>query len=123
MNPLQSTTTKSKDLGLLLVLVFVACFCEFSIYVLVPLAANARGSSNTWIGVLVGAPQLMLVLTLIPGTHWAAGWRRWTVLALGTGLQGAGALGHAVCSNPYAWLLPQLLLGLGLALRWPAYRR
>ena len=118
---MQSTTTKSKDLGLLLVLVFVACFCEFSIYVLVPLAANARGSSNTWIGVLVGAPQLMLVLTLIPGTHWAAGWRRRTVLALGTGLQGAGALGHAVISNPYAMLLPQLLLGLGLALLWPTY--
>ncbi len=42
-------------------------------------------------------------------------------MALGAGLQGAGALGHAAISNPYAMLLPQLLLGLGLALLWPAY--
>jgi predicted MFS family arabinose efflux permease len=40
---------------------------------------------------------------------------------MGTGLQGAGALGHAAISNPYGMLLPQLLLGLGLALFWPAY--
>jgi predicted MFS family arabinose efflux permease len=121
MRPLRLPTTQSKDLFLLLVLVLVAALCEFSIYILVPLAADARGTSKTWVGVLVGAPQFMLVLTLIPGTFWAASWRRRTVLALGTGLQGAGALGHAVISNPYGMLLPQLLLGLGLALFWPAY--
>lgn len=121
MNPLRSRTTTSKDLVLLLVLVFIAGLCEFSIYVLVPLAAASRGASNTWVGVLVGAPQLMMVLTLIPATFWAASWRRRTVLALGAGLQGAGALGLAVIWDPYGMLLPQLLLGLGLALFWPAY--
>jgi predicted MFS family arabinose efflux permease len=79
---LRSHTNTSKDLVLLLVLVFVAGFCEFSIYVLVPLAAHSGGFSNTWVGVLVGAPQLMLVLALIPGTHWAASWRRRNVLVI-----------------------------------------
>jgi len=33
----------------LLVLVFIAGLCEFSIYVLVPLAAASRGASNAWL--------------------------------------------------------------------------
>ncbi len=105
----------------MLVLVFIAGLCEYSVGVLVPLAADARGASNTWVGVLVGAPQLMLVLTMIPSTHWVTSWRRRTVLALGTGLQGVGALGHAAIPNPSGMLLAQLFLGLGLALFWPAY--
>jgi predicted MFS family arabinose efflux permease len=121
LSRLRSRTVTSRDLVLLLLLVFIAGMCEFSIYVLVPLAADARGTSNAWVGVLVGTPQLMLLLALIPGTHFAASWRRRTVLALGIGLQGAAALGHAAITDPYWMLLPQLLLGLGLALFWPAY--
>jgi predicted MFS family arabinose efflux permease len=112
--------TASRDLVLLLVLMWSALLCETSIYVLVPLAANARQASNFWVGVLAGTPQLMLVLGLIPGTAWVASWRRRTVLALGAGLQGASALGHAVVADAYWMLLPQVALGLGLALFWPA---
>jgi predicted MFS family arabinose efflux permease len=119
VNPRQLRRTKSRDLILLLLLVFTAGLCEYSLGVLVPLAADARGGSNTWIGVLVGASQLMLVLTMIPGTHWVASWKRRTVLALCVGLQGAGALGLAAITNPTGMLLSQLLLGL--ALFWSAY--
>jgi MFS family permease len=110
-----------RDLLSLLFLAFSTLACELAIMVLVPLAANARGASNFWVGVLSGTQLLILVLVLIPGTWFAAPWKRRTVLALGTGLQGAAALGHALIVNPHLMILPQILLGLGLAIFWPAY--
>jgi DHA1 family multidrug resistance protein-like MFS transporter len=111
----------SKDLGSILFLAFISVASQRAMAILVPLAANTRGASNSWIGILTGTPSLTLVLAMIPCTWYVAAWRRRTVLAIGTGLQGAAVLGQGMVTNLSWMLLPQVVLGLGLAIFLPAY--
>jgi predicted MFS family arabinose efflux permease len=114
-------STRSKDLGSILFLAFISVASERVMAILVTLAANTRGASNSWIGILTGTPSLTLVLAMIPCTWYVAAWRRRTVLAIGTGLQGAAVLGQGIVTNLSWMLLPQVVLGLGLAIFLPAY--
>ena len=106
---------------LLLLLVFGSLAAEKTIAVLMPLAADARGASYAWVGVLSGASQFILVLLLIPGTWLVALWGRRTAVVLGIGLQGIATLAFAAVGDIYWMLLPQAVLGVGLSLFWPAY--
>jgi uncharacterized membrane protein YkvI len=58
----------TRERWLLLLLVFGALASEQTIGVLMPLAADAQGTSYAWIGMLSGTLRLVLVLLLIPGT-------------------------------------------------------
>jgi MFS family permease len=111
----------ASEIGLLLLLVFGGLASEQTIGVLMPLAADARGANYAWVGVLSGSVRLVLVLLLIPGTWLVALWGRRLAVVVGVGLQGAAALTFAVVPDVRWMLLPQLMLGVGLSLFWPAY--
>ena len=86
-----------------------------------PLAANAGGATYAWIGILTGAVRLVLVLLLIPGTWLVASWGRRVAVVVGVGLQGAACLTYSIVPDVRWMLLPQIMLGVGLSLFWPAY--
>jgi MFS family permease len=111
----------ASEIVLLLLLVFGGLSSEQAIGVLMPLAANAAGASYAWIGVLSGAVRLVLVLLLIPGTWLVASMGRRLAVVVGAGLEGAAALMYAVIPDVRWMLLPQIVLGVGLSLFWPAY--
>ena len=111
----------ARERWLLLLLVFGALASEQTIGVLMPLAADAQGTSYAWIGMLSGTLRLVLVLLLIPGTWLVASWGRRSAIVVGVGLQGAAALTYAIIPDVRWMLLPQIMLGVGLALFWPAY--
>ena len=111
----------AREIWLLLLLVFGGLASESAINVLMPLAADADGASYAWIGVLSGASRLVLVLLLIPGTWLVALWGRRIAVVIGVGLQGAAALAYAIVPDVHWMLLPQIMLGMGLSLFWPAY--
>jgi MFS family permease len=113
--------TDTQDLWLLLLLVFGGLSSEQAIGVLMPLAADAGGATYAWVGVLSGTVRLVLVLLLIPGTWLVASWGRRVAVVVGAGLQGAAALTYAVVPDVRWMLLPQIMLGIGLSLFWPAY--
>jgi MFS family permease len=111
----------TRDLWLLLLLVFGGLSSEQAIGVLMPLAADAGGATYAWIGVLSGTVRLILVLLLIPGTWLVASWGRRVAVVVGVGLEGAAALTYAVIPDVRWMLLPQIMLGVGLSFFWPAY--
>jgi MFS family permease len=111
----------ARERWLLLLLVFGALASEQTIGVLMPLAADVQGTSYAWIGMLSGTLRLVLVLLLIPGTWLVASWGRRSAIVVGVGLQGAAALTYAIIPDVRWMLLPQIMLGVGLALFWPAY--
>jgi predicted MFS family arabinose efflux permease len=111
----------ARDLRLLLLLVFGGLASEQAIGVLMPLAASAGGASYAWVGVLSGAVRLVLVLLLIPGTWVVASLGRRVAVVVGAGLEGAAALMYSVVPDVRWMLLPQIVLGVGLSLFWPAY--
>lgn len=109
------------ELFLLLLLVFGGLSSEQAIGVLMPLAANAAGATYAWVGMLSGTVRLVLVLLLIPGTWLVASWGRRVAVVVGVALQGSAALLYAVIADVRWMLLPQIMLGVGLSLFWPAY--
>jgi MFS family permease len=111
----------ASELSLLLLLVFAGLSSEQAIGVLMPLAANAAGATYAWVGVLSGAVRLVLVLLLIPGTWLVAVWGRRPAVVVGVALQGSAALVYAVITDVRWMLLPQIMLGVGLSLFWPAF--
>ena len=111
----------ARETWLLLLLVFGGLASEQTIGVLMPLAADAQGTSYAWIGMLSGTVRLVLVLLLIPGTWLVASWGRRIAVVVGVGLQGAAALTYAIIPDVRWMLLPQIMLGIGLSLFWPAY--
>ena len=111
----------AQDLWLLLLLVFGGLSSEQAIGVLMPLAADAGGATYAWIGVFSGTVRLILVLLLIPGTWLVASWGRRVAVVVGVGLEGAAALTYAIIPDVRWMLLPQIMLGVGLSLFWPAY--
>jgi predicted MFS family arabinose efflux permease len=111
----------TKEIWLLLLLVFGGLASEQAIGVLMPLAADASGADYAWVGVLSGTSRLVLVLLLIPGTWFVAYWGRRMVVIVEAGLQGAAAVAFAVIANVRWMLVPQIMLGIGLAIFWPAY--
>ena len=115
------TRADARELSLLLLLVFGGLSSEQAIGVLMPLAANAGGATYAWIGVLTGAVRLVLVLLLIPGTWLVASWGRRVAVVVGVGLQGTACLMYSIVPDVRWMLLPQIMLGVGLSLFWPAY--
>jgi MFS family permease len=111
----------ARELTLLLLMVFGGLSSEQAIGVLMPLAANAGGANYAWVGVLSGTVRLVLVLLLIPGTWLVASWGRRSAVVAGVALQGSAALLYAVITDVRLMLLPQIMLGVGLSLFWPAY--
>lgn len=111
----------ARELWLLLLLVFGGLASEQAIGVLMPLAADAAGASYAWVGVLSGTLRLVLVLLLIPGTWLVALWGRRVAVVVGVGLQGAAALGYVLVADVRWMVLPQIMLGVGLSIFWPAY--
>jgi DHA1 family bicyclomycin/chloramphenicol resistance-like MFS transporter len=111
----------ARELLLLLLLVFGGLSSEQAIGVLMPLAADAGGATYAWVGLLSGTVRLVLVLLLIPGTWLVARWGRRAAVVAGVGLQGAASLTYALVPSVEWMLLPQVMLGVGLSLFWPAY--
>lgn len=111
----------ARELWLLLLMVFAGLASEQAITVLMPLAADARGASIAWIGILSGSLRLVLVLLLIPGTWLVTMWGRRMAVIAGVGLQGAASLVYALIPDVRWMLLPQIILGVGLSIFWPAF--
>ena len=110
----------ARERWLLLLLVFGALASEQTIGVLMPLAADAQGTSYAWIGMLSGTLRLVLVLLLIPGLRlsrrgggaarllWAWDWKATAALTYAIIPMCAGCCCRKSCSG---W--PPLF--------WPAY--